>query len=106
MSEHVIERVSAGAGRLFLEVTGREQRRAVRRLGTTGQRANRDGGGVVDVSRPTEGNRTFLQSLRSWLGAAGLALLVPFAILLIGLPIALAVRLLLEVSAWILAAIF
>jgi hypothetical protein len=65
----------------------------------------RDGPGlsdVVDVSRPTNEGRTFLQGLVSLTGAAGIALLVPFVILLIGLPIALAVRGLLEVVGWVL----
>jgi hypothetical protein len=57
---------------------------------------------VVDVSRPTSQGRTFLQGLVSLTGAAGIALLVPFVILLIGLPIALAVRGLLEVAGWVL----
>ena len=57
---------------------------------------------VVDVSRPTSQGRTFLQGLVSLTGAAGIALAVPFVILLIGLPIALAVRGLLEVVGWVL----
>lgn len=57
---------------------------------------------VVDVSRPTSEGRTFLQGLVSLTGAAGIALVVPFVILLIGLPIALAVRGLLEVIGWVL----
>ena len=57
---------------------------------------------VVDVSRPTSQGRTFLQGLVSLTGAAGIALAVPFMILLIGLPIALAVRGLLEVVGWVL----
>ena len=57
---------------------------------------------VIDVSRPTRGGRTFLQGLVSLAGAAGIALAVPFVILLIGLPIALAVRGLLEVVGWVL----
>ncbi|MGB2712967.1 MAG: hypothetical protein WBC51_02230 [Vicinamibacterales bacterium] len=57
---------------------------------------------VVDVSRPTREGRTFLQGLVSLTGAAGIALAVPFVILLIGLPIALAVRGLLEVVGWVL----
>jgi hypothetical protein len=57
---------------------------------------------VVDISRPTSQGRTFLQGLVSLTGAAGIALLVPFVILLIGLPIALAVRGLLEVAGWVL----
>jgi hypothetical protein len=57
---------------------------------------------VVDVARPTSEGRTFLQGLVSLTGAAGIALVVPFVILLIGLPIALAVRGLLEVVGWVL----
>jgi hypothetical protein len=57
---------------------------------------------VVDVSRPTRRGRTFLQALASLAGAAGIALAVPFVILLIGLPVALAVRGLLEVIGWVL----
>jgi hypothetical protein len=56
---------------------------------------------VVDVSRPTRGGRTFLQGLASLAGAAGIALAFPFVILLIGLPIALIVRGLLEVVGWV-----
>jgi hypothetical protein len=57
---------------------------------------------VIDVSRPARGGRTFLQGLVSLAGAAGIALAVPFVILLIGLPIALAVRGLLEAVGWVL----
>jgi hypothetical protein len=46
-----------------------------------------------------------LQVLISLVGAVGIALLVPFAILLVGLPIALAVRGLLEALALLFAAI-
>jgi hypothetical protein len=42
-----------------------------------------------------------VQSLLSLSGAVGLALLIPFAILLVGLPVALAVRGLLEVVLWL-----
>ena len=56
---------------------------------------------VLDVSRPRSGDRTFLQALTSLAGAAGIALLVPFAILLVGLPVVLAVRGVLEVIGWI-----
>ena len=45
--------------------------------------------------------RTFLQGLVSLAGAAGIALLVPFAILLVGLPVVLAVRGVLEVIGWL-----
>jgi hypothetical protein len=56
---------------------------------------------VIDVSGPTRGGLTFLQGLVSLAGAAGIALAVPFVILLIGLPIALTVRGLLEVVGWV-----
>jgi hypothetical protein len=55
----------------------------------------------VDVSRPMSAERTFLQGLVSLAGAAGIALLVPFAIQLIGLPVVLAVRGVLEVIGWL-----
>jgi hypothetical protein len=63
-----------------------------------------DGGtrvGVVDVLRPTLGDRTFIDALISLAGAAGIALLVPFAILLVGMPVVLAVRGLLEAIGWL-----
>ena len=43
--------------------------------------------------------------LVSLAGAAGIALLVPFVILLIGLPIALAIRGITAAAAWLLALI-
>ena len=55
----------------------------------------------VDVSRPRPAERTFLQGLVSLAGAGGIALLVPFAILLVGLPVVLAVRGVLEVIGWL-----
>jgi hypothetical protein len=61
--------------------------------------------GVIDVSRPHGSERTLLQGLVSFAGAAGIALLVPFAILAVGLPIALVVRGLLEVFVWLFPAI-
>jgi hypothetical protein len=57
----------------------------------------------VDLSPPHGSERTLLQALVSIAGAAGIALLVPFAILLIGMPIALAVRGLVEVLTWLLS---
>jgi hypothetical protein len=57
--------------------------------------------GFIDVSRAPRADRTFLQSVVSLAGAAGIALLVPFAILLVGLPVALVVRGLLEVIGWL-----
>jgi hypothetical protein len=44
---------------------------------------------IIDVSRASVGDRTFLQGFVSLAGAAGIALFVPFVILLVGLPIAL-----------------
>jgi hypothetical protein len=58
---------------------------------------------VIDVSRPTHSQRTFAQALVSLIGAVGLALLVPFAILAVGTPVALGVRGLIEVTEWFLA---
>ena len=58
--------------------------------------------GVIDVSRPTN-RRTFAQGLASLLGAASLSLLVPVVVLAIGLPVALGVRGLLELTDWLLA---
>jgi hypothetical protein len=60
---------------------------------------------VIDVSRPRGSERTLLHALVSLAGAAGIVLLVPFAILVVGLPIALAVRGLLEVFVWLFPAI-
>jgi hypothetical protein len=56
---------------------------------------------VVAVPRPAHAARTFLQALVSLFGAAGLALLMGVAILLIGLPIALVVRGVLEAVGWL-----
>jgi hypothetical protein len=54
------------------------------------------------LSQPTRGRRTFLQGLRSLSGATGIALLVPVAILMVGLPVVLAVRGVGEVIGWLL----
>jgi hypothetical protein len=61
---------------------------------------------VIDVSRPAANERTFLKGLISLAGAAGIALLVPFVILLIGTPIALGVRGVIEAASWLVALIF
>jgi hypothetical protein len=47
-------------------------------------------GDVIDVSSPAADGRTLLRGLVSLAGAAGIALLIPFVILLIGMPMALA----------------
>jgi hypothetical protein len=59
---------------------------------------------VSGVSRPpgSEG-RTFGQAAASLIGATGLALLVPLAILAIGTPMALGIRGALAVAEWIVA---
>ena len=54
---------------------------------------------IVDVSRP-HAERTFLDALISFAGAAAVGLIVPFVILVIGLPVVLAIRGLVEVIAW------
>jgi hypothetical protein len=62
-------------------------------------------GHVPDLDVPREKERPFLRGLVSLLGAAGIALLVPFVILLVGLPVALVVRGLAEAIAWLVARI-
>jgi hypothetical protein len=59
--------------------------------------------GVIDVSRPPDANRTLAQALVSLIGGAGLALLVPVAVLAIGTPLVLGVRSLVDLAAWLLA---
>ena len=60
---------------------------------------------VIDVLRPTHSDLTFVQALVSLIGAAGLALLVPLAVLAVGTPVAFGVRGLLEVAEWFVAII-
>ena len=55
---------------------------------------------VLDVSLPPM-NRSFVQLLISLGGATGLALMVPFVILLIGLPFVLMLRGLLHAISWV-----
>jgi hypothetical protein len=57
------------------------------------------------VSHPYGVERTLLQALTSFARAAGIALLGPLAILLVGLPIVLAVRGFAEAVAWMFHAI-
>ena len=56
---------------------------------------------VLDVSRPSGAGRTLWQGLVSLAGAAGIALLVPFAFVLVGLPVVAAVRGVLDGIAWL-----
>lgn len=60
---------------------------------------------VTDVSRSTHSQRTFAQAGASLIGAAGLALLLPVAILAVGTPVALGARALIEAAEWLLAII-
>ncbi len=64
--------------------------------------ARPDPGGrdVIDVSRSRR-ERTLFQALTSLAGAGGIALLVPFAILLVGLPVAVSVRGVLAAVGWL-----
>jgi hypothetical protein len=56
---------------------------------------------IIDVSQPARARPTFLQVLFSFVGAVSIALVAPFAILLIGLPIGLSVRGVLELFGWL-----
>jgi hypothetical protein len=55
---------------------------------------------IIDVTRRSGAVRTFLHGIVSLAGAIGIALLIPLAILLVGVPIALAVRGALELFSW------
>ena len=56
---------------------------------------------IIEVSRSSGAGRTFFQGLVALAGATGMALLAPFVILLIGLPIAISVRGILELLSWL-----
>ena len=73
--------------------------------GGLGLPTNRGTADALNVSASHDSERTLLQAFISLAGAVGIALLVPFAILLVGLPIALTVRGLLEVVLRLLRAI-
>jgi hypothetical protein len=60
---------------------------------------------VIDVSQPATDRGTFVKGLVSLAAAAGIALLVPLVILLIGTPIALALRGVVAAVSWMLALI-
>jgi hypothetical protein len=61
--------------------------------------------GVADVGRAPAGERTFLDVASSLAAVCGIVLLVPFVILLIGAPIALAIRVLIEAIGWLAAVV-
>ena len=58
-------------------------------------------GARTGTSGLNSGKRTFLHGLISLAGAGGIALVVPFAILLVGLPVVLAVRGVMELFGWL-----
>jgi hypothetical protein len=60
---------------------------------------------VIDVSRTPAYERTFVTTLGSVVGAAGIALLVPVVIILIGIPVALSVRGVAAATSWLLSLI-
>jgi hypothetical protein len=58
---------------------------------------------VINTSRKVSGDMTFVDIVISFAGATGIVLLVPVAILLVGLPIVLSVRGVVEAFAWLFA---
>jgi hypothetical protein len=58
---------------------------------------------VLDVSLPRDTERPFLQGLVSLMGAAGIALLAPVVIVLVGLPVVLVVGGIAEAIGWLMA---
>ena len=83
------------------------------RQATNAQRVTPDAGrampvkaDVIDVSRPSTDGRTFIRGLVSLAGAAGIALLVPFVILLIAMPMALAVGGVVGAVSWLMGLLF
>jgi tetrahydromethanopterin S-methyltransferase subunit F len=77
------------------------ERHAKHSASVAGRDARTSASDIIDVARPISADQTFLQGLMSLAGAAGIALLVPFAILLVGLPVVVAVRGVLEVIGWL-----
>lgn len=59
--------------------------------------------GVINTSREASGDMTFVDIVISFAGATGIVLLVPFAMLLVGLPIVLSVRGVVGALAWLFA---
>jgi hypothetical protein len=88
-------------GIALLDPAGGLERQAERPERIADTAASTGASGIIDVSRPARAGRAFLQGLVSLAGAAGIALLVPFAILMVGLPIALSIRGVLELFGWL-----
>lgn len=68
-----------------------------------GRPATSAGAGEIHLSGRTTDQQTYAHALISIAGVSGIALLVPFVILLVGLPVALSVRGLLEAVGWLIA---
>jgi hypothetical protein len=66
----------------------------------TGDRPASD---VIDVSRSTTSDRTFLQAVGSLFAAAGLSVLVPAALFAFGAAVALGIRGWIDAAGWLLA---
>ena len=88
-------------GIALLDPAGGLERHAERSESIPDTAASTGASEIIDVSRPTRAGRTFLQGLVSLAGASSIALLVPFAILMVGLPIALSIRGVLELFGWL-----
>jgi len=88
-------------GIALLDPAGGLERQAERPERIADTAASTGASGIIDVSRPARAGRAFLQGLVSLAGAAGIASLVPFAILIVGLPIALSIRGVLELFGWL-----
>ena len=88
-------------GIALLDPAGGLERQAERSERIADTAASTGACGIIDVSRPARAGRAFLQGLVSLAGAASIALLVPFAILMVGLPIALSIRGVLELFGWL-----
>jgi hypothetical protein len=57
--------------------------------------------GAIDEPQRSDAGRMLLQAVWTLLGAAGIALLFPLAILAVGTPVALVIRGLLEAARWL-----
>lgn len=105
MTAHVLEQPRPAAGVSFREVTNIGRASSDPTTGSGSPHTGRAPEVIVDVTHGGE-PRTVLQSLAALLGAAGMMLVIPLAILAIGVPLAFAVRVVIEAVRWIFAAVF
>lgn len=91
--------LAGDVGRLAREEVPSSRQQFVSKIDNDGRRDA--GAGIITVPRPA-GELTFLQTLVSLAGASAISLTIPFVVLLIGLPVALAIRGLLELITWVL----